>query len=78
MSGEDYSVYEHDPDMLVDWNLVEEVRLHMSAATDCPICLHPPIAAKVIFLLFYSIIYQDLILIKLSIIIANLKKKIIF
>lgn len=45
--GEDYSVYSADPDLLVEWKLVEEVRLHVSEAPACPICLHPPTAAKV-------------------------------
>ena len=49
MNGEDYSVYEHDPDTLVEWNLVEEVRLHLSEYPSCPICLHPPIAAQVCY-----------------------------
>lgn len=45
--GEDYSVYSTDPDLLVEWKLVEEVRLHVSEAPACPICLHPPTAAQV-------------------------------
>ncbi|XP_042858461.1 RING finger protein 10-like isoform X2 [Penaeus japonicus] len=45
--GEDYSVYSADPDLLVEWKLVEEVRLHAFEAPACPICLHPPTAAKV-------------------------------
>ncbi|KAL7640779.1 UNVERIFIED_CONTAM: hypothetical protein RMT77_009054 [Armadillidium vulgare] len=46
-SGHDYAVYENDPDHLLDWKLVEEVRLHMTEAPSCPICLYPPVAAKV-------------------------------
>lgn len=45
--GEDYSVYSTSPDLLVEWRLVEEVRLHVSEAPSCPICLHHPNAAKV-------------------------------
>ncbi|KAK7086871.1 RING finger protein 10 [Halocaridina rubra] len=45
--GEDYSVYSVSPDLLVEWKNVEEVRLHMSEAPSCPICLHHPSAAKV-------------------------------
>lgn len=46
-AGHDYSLYVSDPDQLVEWELVEEVRLHMSEAPSCPICLYPPVAAKV-------------------------------
>lgn len=45
--GVDYSLYAANQDLLVEWNLVEEVRLHVSNAPSCPICLHPPTAAKV-------------------------------
>lgn len=45
--GEDYSVYLASADLLVEWKLVEEVRVHMSQAPSCPICLHQPTAAKV-------------------------------
>ncbi|CAL4066516.1 unnamed protein product [Meganyctiphanes norvegica] len=47
LDGDDYSVYSGDPDLLVDWQKVEEVHLHVSEAPACPICLHPPTAAKV-------------------------------
>lgn len=47
LDGDDYSVYSGDPDLLVDWQKVEEVHLHVSEAPACPICLHPPNAAKV-------------------------------
>lgn len=43
----DYSVYAANQDLLVDWSFVEEVRLHVCEAPSCPICLYPPIAAKV-------------------------------
>lgn len=43
----DYSVYSANQDLLVDWSFIEEVRLHVSEAPACPICLHPPVAAKV-------------------------------
>lgn len=45
--SEDYSIYSANQDLLVEWKYVEEVRLHVSAAPFCPICLHPPTAAKV-------------------------------
>jgi len=47
LDGSDYSVYSGDPDLLVDWQKVEEVHLHVSEAPACPICLHQPTAAKV-------------------------------
>ncbi|KAG7177044.1 RING finger protein 10-like [Homarus americanus] len=43
---EDYSLYSANQDLLVEWRFVEEVRLHVSEAPACPICLHPPVAAK--------------------------------
>ncbi|XP_076042831.1 E3 ubiquitin-protein ligase RNF10 isoform X2 [Oratosquilla oratoria] len=47
LDGEDYSMYRSDPDLLVDWNLVQEVHLHVGDAPACPICLYPPTAPKV-------------------------------
>ena len=47
-SGVDYSVHLSDPDILVDWDLVEQVGLKSSSAVpSCPICLYPPTAAKI-------------------------------
>ena len=45
----DYSRHEDDPDLLVDWGLIEQVRLRTSGSepTSCPICLFPPTAAKI-------------------------------
>ncbi|XP_064612555.1 E3 ubiquitin-protein ligase RNF10-like [Liolophura sinensis] len=45
--GEDYSVHSADPDKLVDWDLVEQVRVCSSELPSCPICLYPPVAAKI-------------------------------
>lgn len=42
----DYSPYLVDPDMLVDWNLIEQVRLRSTEDVACPICLDTPAAAK--------------------------------
>ena len=36
-----------DPDTLVDWEQIEQVNLKTSSVPSCPICLHPPTAAKV-------------------------------
>lgn len=46
--GQDYSKHTVDPDTLVNWEYVEEVRF-MSVTTEavCPICLYPPVAAKI-------------------------------
>lgn len=42
----DYTVHGADPDVLVDWNLVEQVRVTDHEVPSCPICLYPPTAAK--------------------------------
>ncbi|XP_018022475.2 uncharacterized protein LOC108678524 isoform X2 [Hyalella azteca] len=36
-----------DPDTLVSWGAIEEVRLHMTQPTNCPVCLYEPVAPKV-------------------------------
>jgi hypothetical protein len=48
-AGGDYSRHAADPDLLVDWALIEQVRLRTSGSepTSCPICLFPPTAAKI-------------------------------
>ncbi|PAA73990.1 hypothetical protein BOX15_Mlig032457g1 [Macrostomum lignano] len=45
--GVDYTAYMKDPDLLVAWDLVEEVRAPAAAGSNCPICLCRPRAAKV-------------------------------
>lgn len=42
----DYKQYMNDPDALVSWSLVEQVNVQDSNCPSCPICLDPPIAAK--------------------------------
>ncbi|XP_053374872.1 RING finger protein 10-like [Mercenaria mercenaria] len=42
----DYSVHLMDPDVLVDWDKVEQVRVIGTEPPSCPICLQYPIAAK--------------------------------
>lgn len=42
----DYSVHLMDPDVLVDWDKVEQVRVISTEPPTCPICLQYPIAAK--------------------------------
>ncbi|KAF6203753.1 hypothetical protein GE061_002088 [Apolygus lucorum] len=43
----DYGCYLGDPDLLVDWNLVELIRVDSSEDVNCPICLYPPVAGKI-------------------------------
>ncbi|XP_073438854.1 E3 ubiquitin-protein ligase RNF10 isoform X2 [Dendrobates tinctorius] len=43
----DYSVHFKEPDTLVSWDLVEQVRVSSHEVPSCPICLYPPIAAKI-------------------------------
>ena len=45
--GLDYSKHLKDPDVIVDWDLVEQVRLKTTSdVPSCPICLYPPTTAK--------------------------------
>jgi len=47
-SGPDYSAHLTDPDLIVDWELIEQVVLKTTAKVpSCPICLSPPVAAKI-------------------------------
>jgi hypothetical protein len=48
-SGADYSSHSQDPDILVDWDLIQQLILKQSGCepTACPICLFPPTAAQV-------------------------------
>uniref|UniRef100_A0A161MGB7 E3 ubiquitin-protein ligase RNF10 n=1 Tax=Triatoma infestans TaxID=30076 RepID=A0A161MGB7_TRIIF len=45
----DYTLNLADPDLLVDWEQVELIRVWSGdgATTTCPICLYPPVAAKI-------------------------------
>ncbi|KAM0729016.1 E3 ubiquitin-protein ligase RNF10 [Formica fusca] len=42
----DYSLYLTNADILVDWKLIEQIKLHNSENLCCPICLHAPVAGK--------------------------------
>ncbi|CAH1154025.1 unnamed protein product [Phaedon cochleariae] len=42
----DYKPYLNNPDALVDWSLIEQVTVQVSEYPSCPICLYPPVAAK--------------------------------
>ncbi|XP_015434726.1 PREDICTED: RING finger protein 10 [Dufourea novaeangliae] len=41
-----YTLYLTDPDALVDWKLVEQIKLYSSECLSCPICLGMPVAGK--------------------------------
>lgn len=34
------------PDALIDWSLIEQINIHTTEEPQCPICLYPPVAAK--------------------------------
>ncbi|KAJ8680100.1 hypothetical protein QAD02_015887 [Eretmocerus hayati] len=42
----DYSLYLNDPDALVDWKLIQQIRVRSSDNLSCPICLCSPVAGK--------------------------------
>ncbi|KAK0174727.1 hypothetical protein PV327_010464 [Microctonus hyperodae] len=42
----DYSRYLIDPDTLVDWKLIEQIKVDTSESLSCPICLGSPVAAR--------------------------------
>lgn len=45
-AGEDYTPILATPDHLVDWAKIEQVHNFSSEEPQCPICLYPPVAAK--------------------------------
>lgn len=42
----DYSVHLSDPDLLVEWDKIEEIHISSHESIVCPICLYPPQASK--------------------------------
>lgn len=46
---QDYTIHKVDPDWPVQWDCIEEVKFRQTGTTEttCPICLDPPISAKV-------------------------------
>jgi len=42
----DYTAYLTDPDLLVPWETIEQIRIWGSEVASCPVCLHPPVAAR--------------------------------
>lgn len=45
--GYDYAVHAVDPDTLVEWHRIEQVRIFGHEVSSCPICLYPPKAARI-------------------------------
>lgn len=43
----DYTVHNIDPDILVDWNAIELIKVNSHELPSCPICLEHPRAAKI-------------------------------
>ncbi|CBY19080.1 unnamed protein product [Oikopleura dioica] len=39
--------FEYDADLSIPWKFIEVMKLYSQEQTECPICLHPPIAAQV-------------------------------
>lgn len=62
-SDGDYSLYLKDPDLLVDWDLIEQVRVFSCEDVNCPICLSAPIAGNKLFI--HIFIFQDQSMMKL-------------
>ncbi|CAH6778791.1 RING finger protein 10 isoform X2 [Phodopus roborovskii] len=44
---QDYTAHFADPDTLVNWDFVQQVRICSHEVPSCPICLYPPTAAKI-------------------------------
>ncbi|XP_057213197.1 RING finger protein 10 isoform X1 [Triplophysa rosa] len=45
IDDQDYQAHFTDPDTLVDWDCVQQVRINSHEVPSCPICLYPPVAA---------------------------------
>ncbi|TWW60696.1 RING finger protein 10, partial [Takifugu flavidus] len=44
---QDYKAHFTDPDTLVNWDCVQQVRINSHEVPSCPICLYPPLAARI-------------------------------
>ncbi|XP_029960654.1 E3 ubiquitin-protein ligase RNF10 [Salarias fasciatus] len=44
---QDYKAHFTDPDTLVNWDSVQQVRIYSHEVPSCPICLEPPLAARI-------------------------------
>ncbi|KAF7694866.1 RING finger protein 10 [Silurus meridionalis] len=47
IDDEDYQAHFTDPDTLVSWDCVQQVRIYSHEVPSCPICLYPPVAAHI-------------------------------
>ncbi|XP_062400152.1 E3 ubiquitin-protein ligase RNF10-like [Sardina pilchardus] len=47
MDDQDYKAHFTDPDSLVNWDCVQQVRIYSHEVPSCPICLYPPVAAQI-------------------------------
>ncbi|XP_028852880.1 RING finger protein 10-like isoform X2 [Denticeps clupeoides] len=47
IDDQDYRAHFCDPDTLVDWDCVQQVRIYSHEVPSCPICLYPPVAAHI-------------------------------
>ncbi|XP_055549792.1 RING finger protein 10 [Wyeomyia smithii] len=45
-AGTDYTAFLESPDHLVDWERIEQIHIFSYEESQCPICLYPPVAAK--------------------------------
>jgi len=46
--GHDYTKHLQNPDVIVPWEQIEQVRLKTTSdVPSCPICLYPPTTAKI-------------------------------
>uniref|UniRef100_A0A3Q3K8E3 E3 ubiquitin-protein ligase RNF10 n=1 Tax=Monopterus albus TaxID=43700 RepID=A0A3Q3K8E3_MONAL len=44
---QDYKAHFSDPDTLVNWDCVQQVRIYSHEVPSCPICLYAPVAARI-------------------------------
>lgn len=47
IDDQDYQAHFTDPDTLVNWDCVQQVRIYSHEVPTCPICLYPPVAAHI-------------------------------
>ncbi|KAM9858356.1 E3 ubiquitin-protein ligase RNF10 [Aulostomus maculatus] len=47
MDDQNYKAHFTDPDTLVNWDCVQQVRIYSHEVPSCPICLYPPLAARI-------------------------------
>ncbi|KAF4070395.1 hypothetical protein AMELA_G00285040 [Ameiurus melas] len=45
IDDQDYQAHFTDPDTLVSWDCVQQVRIYSHDVPSCPVCLYPPVAA---------------------------------